>query len=189
MKKGEPVWTAFSRLMARNRRRYGGYWIHIGVFVMAFGIIGVEIYQQETQIRLEVGERLTLNRFEMEFVGMDQYAGPDDLIITEATVDVYDNGRLVSTLNPRTELYTRTGQPMTIPDSRSTITEDFYVVTVNWEPMSAQAATFRVFYNPLINWVWAGGLLFIFGSLIAMWPERAAQRATVKKPRVAVATD
>lgn len=189
MKKGELVWTAFGRLMARNRRRYGGYWIHVGVLVMAVGIVGVEIYQEETQIRLQVGETLTLGKYEMQFTGMDQYPGADDLLITEAKVDVYDNGRFVTTLSPRTELYTRTGQPMTIPDSRSTIIEDFYVVTVNWEPMNARSATFRVFYNPLINWVWAGGLIFILGTLIAVWPAKVPQRAEVTKPRVAVATD
>ena len=189
MKKGEPIWTAFGRLMARNRRRYGGYWIHIGVLVMAVGIVGVEIYQEETQVRLEIGDTVELANYEMQFVAMDQYPGPDDLIITEATVDVYDNGRYVGQLNPRSELYTRTGQPMTIPGSRSTLTEDFYVITVNWEEMSAQAATFRVYNNPMINWVWAGGFIFIFGTMVAVWPSSAAQRSTVRKPRMAVATD
>ncbi len=189
MKKGEPVWIAFSRLMGRNRRRYGGYWIHMGVLVMAVGIVGVEIFQEQTQVHMKVGDTVTMGRYEMQFMGMDQYPGPDDLIITEATVDIYENGKLVSTLQPRSELYTRTGQPMTIPAARSTITEDFYVITVNWEEMSAQTATFRIFYNPMINWVWAGGFVFILGTMVAVWPGSVPQRAEVKKPRVAAATD
>ncbi len=56
MRRGEKAWTAYSRLLSRNRRRYGGYWIHIGVLVMAFGIIGTELFQQETQIQLQAGE-------------------------------------------------------------------------------------------------------------------------------------
>lgn len=177
MQRGEPALTAFGHLMARNRRRYGGYWIHLAVIVMAVGIVGVEWYQQETQILLNVGEGVSLNRYEMRFMGMQQYPGADDLLITEAAVDVYDNGRFVTTLHPRTELYTRTQQPMTIPDKRSTIFEDFYVLVVNWEEVSSQSATFRVYYNPLINWVWAGGFIFIIGTLIAAWPERARQTA------------
>lgn len=180
MGKGEPVWAAFSNLIARNRRRYGGYWIHMGVIVMAFGIIGVEWYQQETQIRLNVGETLELGRYEMQFMGVEQYPGPDDLLITEATVDVYNNGRLVTSLHPRNELYTRSGQPMTIPDARSTIFEDFYTLIVNWEEMTPNSATFRVYLNPLINWVWTGGIIFIIGTLIAAWPKREA--ATVASP-------
>ncbi|WP_420641370.1 heme lyase CcmF/NrfE family subunit [Candidatus Leptofilum sp.] len=186
MKRGENPFAAFSNLMARNRRRYGGYWIHLGVIVMAFGIIGVEIFQEQTQIRLSVGESATLGRYEMTFLGATRYPGPDDLLITEATVDVYENGRFVGQLNPRTELYTRTNQPMTIPNARSTIAEDFYVLMINWEPTSADQATFRIYLNPLINWVWAGGFIFVFGTLIAAWPDPSAQRALARRPRVAV---
>lgn len=171
MKKGETPWTAFSRLIARNRRRYGGYWIHLGVVIMGFGIIGSTVYQQQTQLQLRQGETLTLGDFSMTFMGVERFPGPDDLIITEATVDAYKNGTLVKTLFPRTELYTRTNQPMTIPDSRSTFSEDFYVLLINWEPISSDLATFKVYINPLINWVWAGGFIFVLGTLIAGWTD------------------
>lgn len=190
MKRGENAWGAFSSLMARNRRRYGGYWIHLGVIVMAFGIIGVEIFQEETQIQLAVGDTVSLGRYEAQFLGATRYPGPDDLLITEATLDVYEDGQYVGQITPRSELYTRTQQPMTIPDARSTISEDFYVIMVNWEPTSADQATFRVFLNPLINWVWAGGFIFFLGTLIAAWPDAVADRSMVKRPRrIAVPTD
>ena len=75
---------------------------------------------------------------------------------------------------------------MTIPDARSTVAEDFYVLLVNWEPTSANSATFRIFLNPLINWVWAGGFIFIFGTLIAAWPERQKEPVASRSRRVAV---
>jgi cytochrome c-type biogenesis protein CcmF len=189
MKRGERPWVAFSHLLGRNRRRYGGYWIHLGVLVMAFGIISVELFQQETQIRLQAGESLTLGDYEMVFENVARYDGPDDLIITEAAVSVYRDGRFLRSLAPRIEFYTRTGQPMTIPAARSTFSEDFYVLLVNWEPTSADAATFRVYLNPLINWVWAGGIIFIIGTLIAAWPDPRDERAAVavRKQPVAVA--
>ena len=68
----------------------------------------------------------------------------DSLLITEADVDLYKNGEFLRKLNPQIEFYQRTGQPMTIPSARSTITEDFYVILVNWEPTTADAATFRL---------------------------------------------
>ncbi|MEZ4517217.1 MAG: heme lyase CcmF/NrfE family subunit [Chloroflexota bacterium] len=180
--KGESAWTAFNRLMARDRRRYGGYWIHIGVLIMAFGIVAVELHQQTTQVRLLSGESLTLGRYEMVFNSVSRYDGADDLQITEADVDVYKDGEFVKKLTPRIELYTRTMQPMTIPSSNSTITEDFYTILVNWEPTSANAATFRAYLNPLMNWIWAGGIVFILGTLIAAWPESERKRATVSHP-------
>ena len=66
---------------------------------------------------------------------------------------------------------------MTIADARSTVSEDFYVLMVNWEPASADEATFRIYLNPLINWVWAGGFIFVIGTLIAGWPDRAKARS------------
>jgi len=179
MKRGENVFIAFSKLMGRNRRRYGGYWIHLGVLVMAFGIIGIEMFQQETQIQMTTGDSVTLGDYEMIFQGVDRFPGADDLIITEATAEVYYKDELVQTIHPRTELYTRTGQPMTIPDVRSTVWEDFYVLLVNWEPTNASLATVRIYLNPMVNWVWAGGFIFVFGTLIAAWPDaREKKRVT-----------
>ncbi len=179
--KGENPLKALAILMTRNRRRYGGYIIHLGVLVMAIGIISNELYQQETQIRLNLGQTAALENFTMEFASIDRFPGPDDLMITEATVNVFKDGDFVRTLNPRTELYTRTQQPMTIPSARSTFTEDFYVILVNFEGTTADAATFRIFLNPLINWVWAGAFIFLAGTLVAAWPDPAEQRIMAGK--------
>jgi cytochrome c-type biogenesis protein CcmF len=189
MRKGESAWTAFSTLTARNRRRYGGYWIHMGVLIMAFGIVADGIYQTETQIRLQAGESVTVGDFEMTFNSVSRFPGADDLLITQADVDLYKNGEFVRKLTPEIEFYQRTGQPMTIPSARSTITEDFYVILVNWEPTTADAATFRIFLNPLINWVWAGGIIFVIGTLIAAWPDREKAPARARKPALAAAGD
>ncbi len=188
MRKGESLWKAFTTLMARNRRRYGGYWIHMGVLIMAFGIVADGIYQTETQIRLQAGESITLGDFEMRFNSVSRFPGADDLLITKADVDLFKNGKFVRTLTPQIELYQRTGQPMTIPSARSTITEDFYVILVNWEPTTADSATFRIFLNPLINWIWTGGLVFLMGTLIAAWPEREKVPVRARKPAVAAAS-
>jgi cytochrome c-type biogenesis protein CcmF len=191
MRKGEAPWTALGRLMARNRRRYGGYWIHLGVVIMGFGIIGSTVYQQETQIQLRRGESVTLGDFTMVFNDVSRFPGPDDLIITEASVDLYRGDRFLRELTPRTELYTRSGQPMTIPSARSTIGEDFYTLLISWEPVTADQATFKLYINPLINWVWGGGIIFVFGTLIAAWPDPAPQRvaASTRRRRYVVATD
>jgi len=189
MGKGENVWTAFTTLMGRNRRRYGGYWIHMGVLIMAFGIVADGLYQSETQIRLNAGDSVQVGNFEMVFNSVSRFAGADDLLITKADVDVYRDGQFLRKLNPQIEFYQRSGQPMTIPSARSTITEDFYVILVNWEPTTADAATFRIFLNPLINWIWAGGVIFIIGTLIAAWPEREKAPARARKPAIAAAGD
>jgi cytochrome c-type biogenesis protein CcmF len=178
---GENPFSALSALVVRNRRRYGGYVIHLGVLVMAMGIISTELYQQETQIRLDRGESLSIGDYTMVFRGMERSPGIDDAEITEAIVDVYRDDKLVRTLKPRTELYTRTGENMSIAAVRHTITEDFYVLLINWEGMSQNTATFRAYLNPLINWIWAGAFVFIFGTLVAAWPDPADEKVAINE--------
>ena len=187
--RGENPFVAFSQLFVRNQRRYGGYLIHLGVIVMAFGIIGLEFFQQQTQIRMTTGDSLTLGRYSMTFNGTRQYPGPDDLLINEADVDIFLNGRLVKSITPHINVYQRTGQPMTIPDLRSTPLEDFYVLLVNWESVTPDSATVKVYLNPLVNWVWAGGVIFVIGTAIAAWPDPQEARVIAASRRFAVSTD
>ena len=110
------------------------------------------------------------------FNGTQAFEAPDDLIIIEADVTVLKNGEVVKTLNPRNEVYQRTGQTMTIADERSTLLEDFFVRMIDWEGITATAATLRLYLNPLINWVWIGGFVFVIGTMIAVWPDPAEER-------------
>jgi len=61
---------------------------------------------------------------------------------------------------------------VTIPGLRSTLRDDLYVVLVDWQPISAIGATFRVFNNPLVNWLWIGTVIFLLGMLVSAWPDK-----------------
>src|SRR3990172_7812706 len=172
MRLGENPLAALINLAARNRRRYGGYTIHLGVVVMAFGVIGSNFFQQQTQATLAEGEQLTLGGFTMRYDSLAQFSTDDGRDVARATVSVFDsNGTQIATLHPRRDYFFDSEQPMTIPGVRSTLGEDFYVLLVGWEPIAAGGATFKIYLNPLINLVWAGGLIFILGTLIAAWPD------------------
>jgi len=101
--------------------------------------------------------------------------------VARATISVYRDGRLVGQLHPRRDFFVSSQQPMTIPGVRSTVEDDFYVLLVDWEPIAANGATFKVYLNPLVNWLWFGGLVFILGTLVAAWPdaERERRRAPI----------
>ncbi|MFQ5942480.1 MAG: heme lyase CcmF/NrfE family subunit [Anaerolineales bacterium] len=169
---GESLSAALVKLAARNRRRYGGYVIHLGVVLMAFGIIGIEVFQTETQGTLGRGEQLTLGRYVMVYEGLTRFNTSDGREVSRAEVSVYKDGRSVGTLFPRQDFYLAQNQPMTIPGVRSTLEEDFYVLLVGWEPIGQDGATFKIFHNPLVNFVWLGGAVFILGTLVAAWPDR-----------------
>jgi cytochrome c-type biogenesis protein CcmF len=176
--KGENLFTALSTLLTRNRRRYGGYLIHLSVLIMAFGIISTNSYQQETQIHLTLGQTATLEDYTLEFASLNPNARSEssDVTRTEAMINVYKDGKLLSTITPHTDLYTKTGQPMTIPGMRHTIGGDLYAILVNWEGMTTSSATFRFFLNPLIGWIWFGAIVFLAGTLVAAWPDPAEER-------------
>lgn len=174
---GESLPLALWRLAGRNRRRYGGYVIHLGVVLMAVGIIGMEMFQSETQGTLAEGEQLTLGRYVMTYDSLAQWDTPDGRNIARAVVSVYRDGRLVGEVYPRRDYYYASLQPVTIPGVRSTLEDDLYVLLVGWEPIAQQGATFKVYHNPLVSFVWLGGLVFIIGTLIAAWPEREVESA------------
>jgi len=174
---GENLLLALGRLAGRNRRRYGGYIIHLGVVVMALGIIGIEIYQTETQGTLARGEQMTLGRYVITYDALSVFDTADGKNVARAVVTVYKDGRQVGELYPRRDYYYASQQPMTIPGVRSTLEDDLYVILVDWQPIGTQGATFKVYHNPLVNFVWGGGLIFILGTLVAAWPERDPESA------------
>jgi len=187
---GESLPLSLWRLAGRNRRRYGGYIIHIATVLMALGIIGIELFQSETQGTISRGEQITLGRYTMIFESLTQWDAADGRNVARAVVDVYRDGVLVDQVFPRRDFYYDSQQSATIPGVRSTMEEDFYVLLVGWEAIGNQGATFKVYHNPLINFIWLGGIIFILGTMVAAWPEgdpKALRRkAPVKRATVQV---
>jgi cytochrome c-type biogenesis protein CcmF len=178
---GENIFTAFWNLTGRNRRRYGGYIIHISMMLMAIGILGIEIFQVETQGRVGVGQSLNLSNYTITYRELASWDDqPKGVNYTRAVVDVYRNGIYLGALHPRKDYYYDSQQNMTIPGERATLRDDLYVLLIDWEPADTTGATFKVFVNPLVNWLWIGSLVFLAGIIIAAWPEKDTERVPVK---------
>jgi len=192
---GENIFTALSRLMGRNRRRYGGYIIHISMALMAIGIIGIEIFQKETQGTLAAGEQLEIGGYTVEYRELASWDNAGEGVnYTRAVVDVYENGIYLGELNPRIDYYFDSQQNMTIPGNRSTFRDDLYILLVDWQPVSSIGATFKIYVNPLVNWLWVGSLLFLVGIIFAAWPdndpaEETARRSVTRSNRQPSAAD
>jgi cytochrome c-type biogenesis protein CcmF len=172
---------SFSRVFNRNRRFYGAMVIHIGVVLMALGIIGIEFFQTETQGTLAEGEELSLASYTMEYDRLDVFDAQDARNVARAIVTVKKDGVVVDELYPRRDFFYDSGQPMTIPGVRSTLIDDFYVILVDWKEITSEGATFKVYHNPLVKWLWIGTWVFIIGVLIAAWPESKARTSLRKK--------
>jgi cytochrome c-type biogenesis protein CcmF len=178
--KGENLALALWNLAGRNRRRYGGYIIHLGVVLMALGIIGIEIFQTQTQGTIAQGEQITLGRYSLTFDSLSVFDTEDGRNVARAVVSVYRDGKYLGELYPRRDYYYESQQPMTIPGVRSSMEDDFYVLLVDWQPVSTAGATFKVYHNPLVNWLWLGGFVFILGTLVAAWPDKDPEQEALR---------
>ena len=191
--KGENFLRAFGRLTARNPRRYGGYLVHISMMMMAIGIMGINMFQIETQGTLPVNGSLKLGEYSVKYMSVAQFNAIDDRQVTRAVVGVFDDkGKYLGELHPRIDYYPDAQQNMTIPGERATMRDDLYVLLVDWQPATANGATFKVFVNPLVNWMWIGAIVFAIGIFVAVLipdrdPERLAATVAQASPQISAA--
>ncbi len=158
-------------MLRRNRRRYGGYVIHIGVVLMALGILGIELFQSETQATIPQGGKIQIGHYTIVYDSLAVFDAFDNRNVARAVLQVYKDGEWVGELHPRRDYYYDSEQPVTLPGIHSTWEDDIYVILIDWLPISSEGATFKVYHNPLVAWLWTGALVFIFGTIIAGMPD------------------
>ncbi|MEJ2448275.1 MAG: cytochrome c biogenesis protein CcsA [Anaerolineales bacterium] len=122
--------TALARVLKRNQRSYGAMIVHVGVVLMALGVIGIEFFQTETQGTLAEGQSLSLAPYTMTYEQLDVF---DDMSsarnVARAVISVEKDGRVLGELNPRRDFYYDSGQPVTLPGVRSTLIGGVLVAT------------------------------------------------------------
>ena len=173
--------TAFWQMVAKNQRRYGGYIVHIGIVLMALGIIGSKVFQTETQQTIPQGSEISLGRYTISFDSLSDFNTTDGRNVARAVLSVFKDGKYVGELHPRRDYYYESQQAVTIAGVRSTLADDLYIILADWQPLSTKAATFKVYHNPLINWLWLGSLVFVLGTVVAAWPEKETEKVVVRK--------
>lgn len=171
---GESWLQALLILVARNRRRYGGYLVHLGVILLAIGVIGSSVYKIEVRKSVRQGESFTAGDFTFTFDGLREERSADrDTLI--ALVTVSKDGQVIDQLDPHRHFYIASQQPATIPSIRSSLGEDVYLSFGAYDPQTG-LGTFQAYINPLVIWVWIGGIVFILGTLVAAWPDWSEER-------------
>jgi cytochrome c-type biogenesis protein CcmF len=173
----ESVPVAFFRLIERNRRRYGGYIVHVGVLIYFVAFAGMA-FKVQREATLKPGESIELtspfgHTYRFTHVGISQYEALNR-VVSAATVQVAIDGRpaglLTSEKRQHVDSFKRpTFEPSTEVGIRSGLREDLYLVfagAVN----GTEEAVYRFNINPLVWWVWFGGFVLAFGGIVTMWP-------------------
>jgi cytochrome c-type biogenesis protein CcmF len=179
----EPFFVSFAHLLGRNRRRYGGYLIHLSVMVLAVGVIGSRAYATDETRALAKGESFTTQGYTLTFEDVQTNIPDGEGIMTRATVGVSQNGQRITTLYPANVFYQRQQQPETEPaiyNDAPFFRRDLYVIVNSWTDNFA-TVSFRAYVNPMISWVWFGGLLFLISTLVTLWPDAVESTARVRE--------
>src|SRR5262249_438382 len=166
---------ALGRLIGKNRRRYGGYIVHVGVVAMFVGIAASSAFRIQVTHELKPGVSMQSGKYRLRY---DRVTSQDDPHVSRlaAVVSVLQGDRLITTMAPEKRLYKKPQQPTTEVALRPTLTEDLYLVLGSYDP-SSQIATIQAYVNPLVAWLWIGGLIMAIGTGVTMWPSAAERSA------------
>jgi cytochrome c-type biogenesis protein CcmF len=180
---GKNLLGATILLVRRNTRRYGGYLVHFGIVVMFIGIAGGAFNQSREQ-EMSFGDTVTLGPYRLvcESYTQDSNKNYD----TEyALLDVFRGGKKITQLAPEKRFYHASQTSSTMVALHSTLASDLYVIYEGRNP-DTDKPIIKVFVNPLMNWIWIGVGIVVFGTFVALVPNltRTATRAAVESPMV-----
>ena len=178
--------NAFSGLVARNRRRYGGYVVHAAIVLLAIGVAGSSLYQTTREGKLSPGQSLQAAGYTLTYRELTREARSNHTAV-RAHVDVYRDGELVSRIEPGKNRYAAEQQ---VSSEMAIYTnwlraEDIDVIA---DQVNADGSVyFKVLVKPLVNLIWVAGFVFFAGAVIALWPDARESRRFAERYERAVA--
>jgi cytochrome c-type biogenesis protein CcmF len=184
---GEDYLAALGRLVARHRRRYGGYLVHLGLVALAVGVIGSQFFQQKHDALLAHGQHIAVASYTVTFLDASDVVRGDVETVT-AHLRVSSGSQTLGDIYPARNIYANFQNQPTSDISITTYgLQDLYVFLADWD--ESGNVTIRVFVNPLVPLIWLGGALMLLGGAICWWPERRRAPALVEQvaPRIEVA--
>jgi cytochrome c-type biogenesis protein CcmF len=178
---GATSWpSAFASLIARNRRRYGGYVVHASIVLLAIGVAGSSAFDSVAEARLARGDSMRIADYTLTYRSLDERVAANATEV-RATLEVRRGDRDLGTLQAGKNAYTVEDQVSNEVGIRSDklTGEDLFVIAEQIDPDGG--VYFRVFVKPLVNLIWIAGLVFLVGSVITLWPDRREQRRLVSR--------
>ena len=173
--KGENSFEAFFGLLQANRSRYGGMIVHLGIVLLTMGIIGSSFYDIEEEAMLSLNESMEVGDYTLVFEDFHSEETPSRTIVT-ARVAIYRDTEKprIAELTPEKYFHKSFSQPITEVAIRTTPAEDLYVILEGWDDSGANAF-FRVKVNPMVMWMWIGGVFLLIGGIVSLWPSGRAR--------------
>jgi cytochrome c-type biogenesis protein CcmF len=181
--RGEGWGLALLRSASGNRRRFGGYVAHLGVFAVAIGIAASSSMREDREASLRPGESLTVAGRTLRLKSVWGREESQRQVVG-ATLELVKGGRVVGTIEPRMNFYPASEQPVPTPAVRSSVFGDVYANLQAFRP-DGSSVTVKVIYQPLVPWIWAGGLIVVIGAVTTILPQRRRSPVAVEARRPA----
>lgn len=163
--KKENFIQAFFKLIIKNKRRYLGFIIHLSVAIIFIGIIGSSFFNEEKEVILKKGQSTHFGKYIIKYNHLFIQSDSNKSSV-RAVLDVYASDTLLTKLYPGKNFYITSEQPMTEVGIYSNWKEDLYTVLVGWE--EDETASFKFFFNPLVNWIWCGAAIMIITTILLL---------------------
>ena len=176
---GANPFAALASLFSVNPRRYGGYTAHVGLIIAALGIAASSVFRLEREATMKPGDVLKIAEYTLRFDELEGYEEPHRFVVT-ANFSLLDGERVIGRLDPRLNYYTaRGGEPITTPSVRSRPKNDLYTTLLAFE-QDGSSATVSVIVEPLVSWIWVGGIIVALGAIVGLRPAREARRRSAE---------
>jgi cytochrome c-type biogenesis protein CcmF len=182
---GTDLATALIGLVGRNKRRYGGYIVHLGIVLLFLGFAG-EGFKQTAQAMLKPGQQVAVGDFVIRHDAL-RVTNDSQKQMVSSQVTVLKDGETFAMLYPAKWFWAKSEQPTTEVAIRRGFAEDVYIVLAAFDTAN-QTATLDVTIAPLVNWIWFGFSIIALGTFIALLPDTAFAFASVKVPSNAATT-
>jgi cytochrome c-type biogenesis protein CcmF len=166
-------------LVSRNRRRYGGYIVHASVVLLAIGVAGSSAYGSTTERKLVVGQSMHVPGYTLTLRGLT-VRNTSNATETRAVLGV--NGRWRGTISSGANQYRNPPEPSNEVGIKTNWLrgEDLYVIASGFN-QKQHAVYVKVLVKPLVNLIWIAGIVFLLGSVVAIWPDAREQRRLVTR--------
>lgn len=179
----EGMFQALVRLVGKNERRYGGYIVHLGLVLLFVGFTGAA-FKVEQEFRMVRGQAESLGKYTFRYDGINVETDPHKEVYTSA-FSIWKNDKPFSYAYPSKILFQsqipgEPPQPGTEVFIKRSLAEDLYFALLSFDE-SQQTIFVKVIVNPLVQYIWIGGLLLVMGSFVVMWPKR---KPTLKRGEV-----
>lgn len=172
--------AAFYRLIMSYKRRYGGYIVHVAIVLMFVGFTG-KAFDREENFAVREGESFSIKNYTLNFESLTE-TNEGEYISYAGLLRLSVDGEPLVMMAPEKRVYPIQDQVTSEVSIHSTLNEDLYVVLAELNE-TLDVATFKVYINPLVNWVWIGTALLMLGTLILMLPDRFGRKSAERERR------